>query len=86
MFSAPGGREWVDRVRSEVRPKVAALVEAAKEQGRLRDDLDVLDVPMIELMLASVIEFIGGASARTLAPDARDRDRGLRGGRTPRAR
>jgi AcrR family transcriptional regulator len=65
MFSARGSREWVDRVRSEVRPKVAAIVEAAKAQGELRDDLDVLDVPMIELMLAAAIEFIGGEDPET---------------------
>jgi AcrR family transcriptional regulator len=57
MFSAPGSREWVDRVRTRVRPKVGAMVNAAKEQGRLREDLHVLDVPMLELMLAGAIEF-----------------------------
>jgi AcrR family transcriptional regulator len=57
MFSAPGSREWVDRVRARVRPKVGAMVKAAKEQGKLREDLHVLDVPMLELMLAGAIEF-----------------------------
>ena len=57
MFSAPGGREWVDEVRASVRPKVAGIVAAAKEQGKLRDDLDTLDVPMLELILAAGIEF-----------------------------
>jgi AcrR family transcriptional regulator len=57
MFSAPGSREWVDRVRARVKPKVAAMVKAAKEQGKLREDLDVLDVPMLELMLAGAIDF-----------------------------
>jgi AcrR family transcriptional regulator len=57
MFSAPGSREWVDRVRARVKPKVGAMVNAAKEQGKLREDLDVLDVPMLELMLAGAIEF-----------------------------
>lgn len=57
MFSARGSREWVDRVRSRVKPKVAAMVAAAKEQGKLREDLDVLDVPIVELMLAGVIDF-----------------------------
>ncbi len=57
MFSARGSREWVDRVRSRIRPKVSAMVAAAKEQGKLREDLDILDVPMVELMLAGVIDF-----------------------------
>ena len=62
-FSAPGGREWVDRLRAAIRPRVIALVEAAKQQGKLRPDLDLLDVPMVELMLASVIEFTGGGDS-----------------------
>jgi AcrR family transcriptional regulator len=65
MFSAPGSREWVDRVRARVKPKVAAMVEAAKEQGKLREDLDVLDVPMLELMLAGAIDFTRDANPDT---------------------
>jgi hypothetical protein len=33
------------------------MVKAAKEQGKLREDVHVLDVPMLELMLAGAIEF-----------------------------
>lgn len=65
MFSGPGRREWVDRVRVTVRPKVEALVEAAKDQGTLREDLDTLDVPMIELMLAAAIEFTAGSASES---------------------
>ena len=57
MFSAPGGRDWVDRVRTTVRPRVARVISRAQEQGKLRDDFATLDVPLIELMLANVIEF-----------------------------
>jgi AcrR family transcriptional regulator len=57
MFSARGSRDWVDRVRARVRPKVEAMVAEAKRQGKLREDLDVLDVPMLELMLAGAIDF-----------------------------
>jgi AcrR family transcriptional regulator len=60
MFSAPGGREWVDRVRARIRPLVGRMVKAAQEQDRLRPDLHTLDVPMITLMLASAMEFTGG--------------------------
>ena len=60
MFSAPGGRDWVDRVRARIRPIVGRMVKAAQEQGRLRPDLHTLDVPMMTLMLASVMEFTGG--------------------------
>ena len=37
--------------------RLPGIVAAAKEQGKLRDDLDTLDVPMLELMLAAGIEF-----------------------------
>jgi len=60
MFSAPGGREWVDRVRARIRPIVGRMVKAAQVQGRLRPDLHTLDVPMMTLMLSSVMEFTAG--------------------------
>jgi AcrR family transcriptional regulator len=56
LFSAPGGRDWVDRARAELRPAVGKLVAAAKAQGKLRDDFDVIDVPLIEFTLATTIE------------------------------
>jgi AcrR family transcriptional regulator len=65
MFSAPGGRDWVDRVRQAVRPKIARVVKRAQREGTLREDFATLDVPLIALMLASVMEFTAGT-----APDA----------------
>jgi AcrR family transcriptional regulator len=65
MFSAPGGRDWVDRVRQAVRPKIARVVKRAQHEGRLRADFATLDVPLIALMLSSVMEFTAGT-----APDA----------------
>jgi AcrR family transcriptional regulator len=59
MFSAPGGRDWVDQVRARIRPIVGRMVKAAQEQGRLRPDLHTLDVPMITLMLSTAMEFTG---------------------------
>jgi AcrR family transcriptional regulator len=56
MFSAPGGRVWVDRVRARLRPAVAKLVAAAKEQGKLRPDFELTDVPLIEFTLATAVE------------------------------
>ena len=64
LVSAPGGRDWVDRVRDTVRPKVARVIAAAQEQGKLRRDFALLDVPLIEMMLAEVMEFTAG-----VAPD-----------------
>jgi AcrR family transcriptional regulator len=65
MFSAPGGRDWVDRVRARIRPIVGRMVKAAQEQGRLRPDLHTLDIPMITLMLASAMEFTGGVGTES---------------------
>jgi AcrR family transcriptional regulator len=65
MFSAPGGRDWVDRVRTRIRPIVGRMVKAAQEQGRLRPDLHTLDIPMITLMLASAMEFTGGVGTES---------------------
>jgi AcrR family transcriptional regulator len=62
MFSAPGGRDWVDHVRRTVRPKVARVVKRAQRDGKLRADFATLDVPLIELMLSSVIEFTAEAA------------------------
>jgi AcrR family transcriptional regulator len=56
LFSAPGGREWVDRAREALRPAVGKLVAKAKEQGRLREDFAVTDVPLIEFTLATTVE------------------------------
>ena len=39
-----------------MRPKVAGVVAAAQEQGKLRPDLATLDIPLIELMLAEVMQ------------------------------
>lgn len=65
MFSAPGGRDWVDRVRDVVRPKIAGVVAAAQKQGKLRPDLATPDIPLIQLMLAEVMEVTAG-----FAPEA----------------
>jgi AcrR family transcriptional regulator len=62
MFSAPGGRDWVDHVRQTVRPKVARVVKRAQREGKLRADFATLDVPLIEVMLSSVIEFTAGTA------------------------
>ena len=61
-FSPPGEREWVDRMRGIVGPKVARLVAAAQEQGKLRPDMATLDVPQIHMMLAEVMEVTADVS------------------------
>ena len=46
-------------VRERVKPAVDALVTRAKEQGSLRADVQPWDLPMIQLMIASVSDHTG---------------------------
>jgi AcrR family transcriptional regulator len=62
MFSASGARDWVDPVRQAIRPRIARVVRRAQREGKLREDFATLDVPLIELMLSSVIEFTAEAA------------------------
>ncbi|HEV2712476.1 MAG TPA: hypothetical protein VGU26_05200 [Gaiellaceae bacterium] len=64
LFSASGGHDSVDRVRNTIRPKVARVVAAAQEHGKLRPDFATPDIPLIEMMLAEVMELTAG-----VAPD-----------------
>ncbi len=61
-FSPPGERDWVDRTRGIIRPKVAKLLAAAQEQGKLRKDMATLDLPQIHMMLAEVMEVTAAVS------------------------
>jgi AcrR family transcriptional regulator len=65
MFSSGRGREWADRGRARIQPVIARLVERAQRQGVLRSDLATLDMPLIEFMLSSSIDFSAG-----VAPEA----------------
>jgi AcrR family transcriptional regulator len=55
------GRTHVSRSRDRINPVVGQLVTRAKESGRLRDDFDVWDVPMLVSMIGSVADYVGCA-------------------------
>ena len=74
-FSPPGERDSVDRVRGVVRPKVAKIVAAAQQQGKLPADMATLDVPQIHMMLAEVMEVHRRRSPRRLGAALHVRDR-----------
>lgn len=57
LFTDGANREWLDRFRSTMIPLVQELLENAKASGQLRQDIETYDVPLIELMLATVFEF-----------------------------
>jgi AcrR family transcriptional regulator len=79
---SPGrGRERVARSRDKIAPLAARLLERAREDGRLREDFDVFDVPMLQLMLGAVAD-----ATRDVAPELWQRYLGIfldgmRGGR-----
>jgi len=63
IILGPGATsEMMDLPRQRLTPIVGGLIERAKAAGRLRDDFDVLDVPMIELMLARINDLTGSVS------------------------
>lgn len=57
VLSPERGRERAARARERVAPLAARLLERAREDGRLREDLDAFDVPMLQLMLGAVADF-----------------------------
>jgi AcrR family transcriptional regulator len=64
VFSSAHGRERVARARDRIKPKVDRLVARAHACGRLRDDFDVTDTAIVQLMLTAVIDYAGD-----VAPD-----------------
>lgn len=64
MLSTVYGQDEVARCRDEMRVIVEQLVERAKATGRLRDDFQASDIPMIFLMVGTIADF-----ASPVAPD-----------------
>lgn len=63
MVLGPGATSrMMDLPRQRLAPIVGGLIERAKEAGDLRQDFDVLDVPMIEIMLAKLNDLTGPVS------------------------
>jgi AcrR family transcriptional regulator len=59
VFSAAHGRDRVARARARIKPVVGRLVARAQAEGRLREDFEITDTPVIQLMLTAVIEYAG---------------------------
>jgi AcrR family transcriptional regulator len=57
LFSAGTGRERVRAARDKIAPPVTRLVRRAIEAGVLRENVDTSDVPVINLMLNTVVDF-----------------------------
>jgi hypothetical protein len=64
VFSTAHGQERVAQARDRMKPLVVPLVARAQAGGQLRQDFEVTDTPVIQLMLTAVIEYAGD-----VAPD-----------------
>jgi AcrR family transcriptional regulator len=83
VFSTAHGQDRVARARARIKPAVETLFERAQASGKLRSDVDVNDVPILQLMVTAVIDY-----AQDAAPDVWRRYLGLlldglRAGHTP---
>ena len=59
LFTTAHGRERVSRARARIKPLVTRVVERAQESGQLRADVEVTDMPVLQLMLTAVMEYAG---------------------------
>ena len=48
-----------------MRPKVAELVRRAQESGELRADIEASDMPLIQIMIATVMDFTADVAPDT---------------------
>jgi AcrR family transcriptional regulator len=64
LFSSGRGRERSNHARRAIAPVVMKLVARAKEAGVVRSDFDTSDVPLINFMLNTIVDF-----SRDFEPD-----------------
>ena len=65
VLSSAGGAEFARRARDTMRPKVAELVRRAQESGELRADIEASDMPLIQIMIATVMDFTADVAPDT---------------------
>lgn len=65
VLGSPVGAEFAQRGRELLRPRVAELVRRARESGELRDDVDTIDVPLIQLMVATIMDLTSEVAPET---------------------
>lgn len=59
MLSPQRGRERAARARQKVAPLAAQVLDRARDDGRVRQDLDVYDLPVFQLMLGTIGDIAG---------------------------
>ncbi|MGE4426212.1 MAG: TetR/AcrR family transcriptional regulator [Solirubrobacteraceae bacterium] len=65
LVSAGGAQHRVDRMRTEMAPRMFRLIGRARDAGRLRPDFEPFDMPLLQVMLGTVVDF-----SRDVQPDA----------------
>ena len=65
VLSSAGGADFARRARETMRPKVAELVRRAQESGELRADIEASDMPLIQIMIATVMDFTADVAPDT---------------------
>jgi AcrR family transcriptional regulator len=64
LFSSGRGRERSTEARRQIAPVVAKLVRRAQDAGAVRSDFALSDVPLINFMLNTIVDF-----GRDIRPD-----------------
>jgi AcrR family transcriptional regulator len=62
VFSTAHGQDRVARARDRIKPAIEALFERARASGKLRADVDVNDLPILQLMVTAVIDYAQDAT------------------------
>jgi AcrR family transcriptional regulator len=57
LFSSGRGRERSNQARLKIAPVVTKLVRRAKEAGVVRQDIETSDVPLINFMVNTIVDF-----------------------------
>jgi AcrR family transcriptional regulator len=65
ILSTAHGRDRVARVRERLAPLGLQLIERAQAAGQLRPDVEVTDLPLIQVMLGGIVDF-----TRDVEPEA----------------
>lgn len=64
LFSSGRGRERSNQARLKIAPVVTKLVRRAKQAGVVRQDMETSDVPVINFMVNTIVDF-----SRDIEPD-----------------
>lgn len=62
IFGSGQGRAFYEAADSRIRPLADQVVARAKASGQLRPDLETFDMPMVQMMVAGVMDYIGEAA------------------------